>query len=786
MRYDNQANSINLVAEYIRKTDSTDDITISLDLFRKKVIDEDDIEKFLKQAKHSGYKEYERSFVGSHFKTNENKLFLRYKGEDESRSVYQMVKAIINDELTVKESIGYLYELIVGKYTPQDMVKGDLECINPVYNKNGKKIIDYGEIVEVKKLDHGGDSYLSEFFAIYKNSNIPKDALKPNFIKIYNNLIDGLYELFKTFGDNILEDIKNNFAGIIYSQNTFITSDDIELYWSNKGRSSCSKDHRLTIRYRVNKSNVNGYIYENDEDVLLDKKIKIKLDRDKIICPILKPKTISESFKLEDVSDLLLEGRKEDVIKRYSELTIEPIISYFSDEDPSGNNKYLEWMVKAWLDLNNNESPVPVVSALSDLVLNVVKLFHKNIQRIKNKDINSYTYKELRETVYEAEEKRKLAEIKKEAKKQKTVIYEDDKWFVVSPHSWRASCYYGAGTKWCVTMKNNSEYWDTYSRRSVFFYVIDKTKNKTDPQYKIAYRKIGLKDKYELWDAEDKEITYRKAGNEWFDSLPEVMKEKIDTYHKEKMPLGEKPEWVNDDPQAQVILRHLGDVGIESVGYEYYGLPVYDTDDGYYVAGTEEEMEDALRDYFEGYHDDELMEYYDYSGDYLQMIDEDGFIDSEVKDRFDYSSDGEILEWAGEDGRYEDIETEIEELRDELIEINVETEEEKVDDIEFQIEKLINEQSELIDKAKIDVEDSERESWEDCLSDGVVNCLTRDKGWFRNVGELLGSGIVELDRTGLIDDLVNSTYDYSILSSYPIDEETDDDDNYWYVFEIDY
>ena len=299
------------------------------------------------------------------------------------------------------------------------MVKGDLECIKPVYNKNGGKIIDSGEIVEVKKLDHGGDSYLSEFFAIYKNSNIPKDALKPKFIKTYNDLIDGLYELFKTSGNNILEDIKNNFAGIIYSQSTLITSDDIELYWSNKGRSSCSKDHRLSIRYRINKSVVNGYIYENNVDVLLDKKINIKLDRDKINCPILKPKITSEAFKLEEVSNLLIEGRLEDTIKKYAQMDDmgEEYIRYFSTNDPSGNNKYLEWMTKMWMGSDKSYSPEDTE------VVDVVKLFHKNIQRITNKDINSYTFKELKETVKEAEEKRELAQLKKEAKKQKTVIY---------------------------------------------------------------------------------------------------------------------------------------------------------------------------------------------------------------------------------------------------------------------------------------------------------------------------------------------------------------------------
>ncbi len=785
MGYDNQANSVNLVAEYIRKTNSADDIAISLDLFRKKDIDESDIEKFLKKAKHSGYKEYERSFVGSHFKTNENKLFLRYKGDEESRSIYEIVKAVINNELTTKQSIDHLYQLIVGNYTAKDMVKGDLECLNPLYSDDGKKIISIGDIVEVKKLDHGGDSYLSEFFAIYKNSKLPKDAFEPKFIQTYNQIIDGLYELFLISGNNILKDIKNNFAGIIYSENILITSDDIELYWSNKGRSSCVKDHRLTIRYRINKTNVSSFIYENDKDVLVSKDIKIKLDRDKIVCRILKPKTISESFKLDDVSNLLLEGRKEDILKKYGGMDdmAEDTIHYFSNNDPSGNNKYLEWMTKTWLGLIDKD-----YSPEDNEVVDVVKLFHKNIQRIERKDINSYTFKELKETVKEAEEKRELAQLKKEAKKQKTVIYEDDKWFVVSPHTWKASCYYGAGTKWCVTMKNTSNHWDNYSRRAVFYYVIDKTKDKTDPLYKVAYRKIGSRDRYELWDAKDLEITSRSVGVNWLDSLPKVMKERIDTYHKEKMPLTDRAEWVHDDPKAQALLNHIGDVGLEYINDNHYGLSVYDTDDGYYVVADEEEMQEALWAYYDGYSDNELNEYYNYDGYYIQLYDEEQFIDEQVNSYLDNMSDGEALEMTDKDGRYEDIDTEVEVLRSEKSEIHVETDEdeERKYDLGLQIEDLVNEQSDLIDEAKEEIEGREKEDWEDCLYHGVVECLVNDRGWYRTSSDLLDSGVAELDRTGLVDSLVGQMDYDNLTNGYDYEEEQDDDGDWWFVFEIDY
>ena len=778
MGYDNQANSINLVAEYIRKTDSVDEVSISLDLFRKKDIDENDIEKFLKQAKHSGYKEYERSFVGSHFKTNENKLFLRYKGDNESRSIYQIVKAVINDELTIKESIGYLYELIIGNYTPQDMVKGDLECTKPVYNKNGDEVIGVGEIVEVKKLDHGGDSYLSEFFAIYKNSSIPKDALKPKFMKTYNTLIDGLYELFITSGGNVLEDIKNNFAGIIYSQNTLIESDDIELYWSNKGRSSCSKDHRLTIRYRINKNMVNGYVYENNEDVLLDKKINTKLDSDKIICPILTPKTTLESFKLDNISDLLLEGRKEDVIKKYSKDDGDrEVIEYLSDNDPSGNNKYLEWMVKTVMKGEVYDSGV----------VDVVTKFHKNIQRIGNKDINSYnTYNELFQVVSDAEERRKLIELEKEAKKQKTIIYDDNRWLVVSPHSHKASCYYGAGTKWCVTTKNTSTHWDRYSSRATFFYIIDKTKKQDDPLYKVAYRKLRFGDKYELWDAEDTEISSRVSGTEYFEYLPIELKEKALKYHEEKWPkLEGVPDWISEDPKAQALNNHLDTYDIEDTEDTRYGMNIYEVGGVYWAVGSVDEMDTALYDYYDEYSDDDLIEYYDYDGYYLTMSDEEYFIDGEVESLTENTSDEEFLERAGMSTDASEKEEQIT-LLEKILEDGENDDPVDVEEIEEEIESIKEELELIISNSRESFEDEYREEWERCMSDGPVNCLVHDKGWYRNASELVNSGMVELDRDGLLDSITtDGDYD-TITDGYGYDEEQDDEGDWWYVFEVDY
>ena len=77
-----------------------------------------------------------------------------------------------------------------------------------------------------------------------------------------------------------------------------------------------------------------GYVYEGG-DVLTEKPIKINLSPKNSLSHN-KTKKLKESYNLKQISNLLLEGRKEDIIKKYGnedQSNIETI-NYFSGEDP--------------------------------------------------------------------------------------------------------------------------------------------------------------------------------------------------------------------------------------------------------------------------------------------------------------------------------------------------------------------------------------------------------------------------------------------------------------------
>jgi hypothetical protein len=72
----------------------------------------------------------------------------------------------------------------------------------------------------------------------------------------------------------------------------------------------------------------------------------------------------------------------------------------------------------------------------------------------------------------------KQKEIKGDGSK---LIYENDEYLLYEIYNHKASCYYGAGTKWCITGKNpnnpngGSQAWEMYTKQGAgFMFLIKK------------------------------------------------------------------------------------------------------------------------------------------------------------------------------------------------------------------------------------------------------------------------------------------------------------------------
>jgi len=224
--------------------------------------------------------------------------------------------------------------------------------------------------------------------------------------------------------------------------------------------------------------------------------------------------------------DLLLEGKKENLINKYKDNAVfvdaPELLEKIIDGDPSATKKYSEWTIKQVIDFMNRDG-----QSLGDTVNQLIELideFHKvatsiqpgdielaatmsniNVDKIKSgpKDINKYEeYWEL-QTVLSAVKKRKIqkekeAEIKKEVNK----IYEDDTYLIVQPETHGASCYYGANTKWCTTTKDDTRYFDKYTDEGNLYYIIDKrSANSTFGKMALFVRSNGNTEVYDQQDA---------------------------------------------------------------------------------------------------------------------------------------------------------------------------------------------------------------------------------------------------------------------------------------------
>jgi len=210
---------------------------------------------------------------------------------------------------------------------------------------------------------------------------------------------------------------------------------------------------------------------------------------------------------------LIVEGRVEDVFNKhlkdnkYRFKTPESINDMYRDDIVPGsaninpNHKYLDWIVDRWLKtmLDNPEVPVSNKETVEEIIQAVTD-FDRVQNRLEQKDLYQYeSLEELFNALNTADSKpRREVSDREDAEK----VYESDRYVVMVPDTKEASCYYGAGTKWC-TAQTDRDYFSNYKKSGELYYIIDKTKPTSDPFYKVALNK-KLTGEEDFWDATDK------------------------------------------------------------------------------------------------------------------------------------------------------------------------------------------------------------------------------------------------------------------------------------------
>jgi len=213
-----------------------------------------------------------------------------------------------------------------------------------------------------------------------------------------------------------------------------------------------------------------------------------------------------------DFLKLIQEGRVDEFKLKYGQKFVPNILN---DIISKIKPKYLTWVGKVFDTINFEENFPKLVEALTK--------FDKISNNLPKTDIHQYqNLSELLDVIniYENRNRRDVKQVE-----GGNVVFDDGRFFVVNPLDHKASCYYGKGTKWCTAAETDTHF-KKYNEDGKLFYIIDRSKPTTDPQYKIALLRKFDGDKI-YYDAKDE---YVKEG--WIhntEKLNEILS-KIDSY----------------------------------------------------------------------------------------------------------------------------------------------------------------------------------------------------------------------------------------------------------------
>ncbi len=225
------------------------------------------------------------------------------------------------------------------------------------------------------------------------------------------------------------------------------------------------------------------------------------------------------TYLTESEIRLLIEGRKEVVMKKYRDSVEEESLETIIEFDEQYKYKHLLWMAKILSQYPQDEQQMKIddlVAAISDFI--------RYGKALKRKDINSYkSIEDLLGSIHIDVIEPRIAKAKKkragdrQAQEfintgQGSIIYEDERYFVVRPESREASCYFGSKTRWCIAQTGNS-YFNSYTQGEgrIFYFIKDDTKKNEAFNYKMAIEisQGAGEDLYynNVWDRHDEQYS---------------------------------------------------------------------------------------------------------------------------------------------------------------------------------------------------------------------------------------------------------------------------------------
>lgn len=173
----------------------------------------------------------------------------------------------------------------------------------------------------------------------------------------------------------------------------------------------------------------------------------------------------------------------------------------FKDIDPSKTFKYIDRLLYYYTSGHVND-----ISILKKEILNYHNLSERGL--IKNKDINSLEYLEFKDEIMHAQTKMKSKDLIKTKESDTIIIKDNEKFLIVVPNTYEASCKYGQGTKWCTSSKDTPTHFYNYRylNKVTLYYIYNKNLPETNPMYKTSVVVDHDGSIYECYNAKDELI----------------------------------------------------------------------------------------------------------------------------------------------------------------------------------------------------------------------------------------------------------------------------------------
>lgn len=231
---------------------------------------------------------------------------------------------------------------------------------------------------------------------------------------------------------------------------------------------------------------------------------------------------------------LVVEGRKEDILAKYTEQVKaeKKLVSEYLSGSGLGsiydylitdlfmidtNFKYLDDILtnyyRGWKKTEDEIEPFGYNQAKDyveskrqgiDILVEAIKFFDVHKKKYKHQELRNYVDRGFFDFLRETEMLRDEFN-KKKGEKDAVKVFDSENLLVVRPTSYESSCLYGAGTKWCTASKQSSKHYENYSEAGALYYFITRGVDQSNRFYKVALFKndLGIN---EWWDALDEKL----------------------------------------------------------------------------------------------------------------------------------------------------------------------------------------------------------------------------------------------------------------------------------------